>query len=95
MCCPKELPVEIIVEDQPSAEWHCKDRRKLLAESGNGVDIALIQIRTQLEGLWVYGLTGGMGDFVIYRDEERENRFVLLGGSTSHPVWRFFGVSFH
>ncbi|CAJ1417292.1 unnamed protein product [Effrenium voratum] len=74
----KELPVEIIVEDQPSAEWHCKDRRKLLAESGNGVDIALIQIRTQLEGLWVYGLTGGMGDFVIYRDEERENRFVLV-----------------
>ncbi|CAK9006648.1 unnamed protein product [Durusdinium trenchii] len=65
---PGDFPsplVVIPVPDQQNAEWHCKHRRGLLQESGRPVDIALIQLRVKLEGLWVYGVNGGMGDFAI------------------------------
>ena len=74
---PGDFPsplVVIPVPDQQNAEWHCKHRRGLLQESGRPVDIALIQLRVKLEGLWVYGVNGGMGDFAILPSPQQLQR---------------------
>lgn len=57
--------VQISVTDQQAAEHHLKHRRQILSQTGSPVDIALIQLNARLEGLWVYGANGGMGDFCI------------------------------
>ena len=48
---PNSTPlVHLTVTDQQAAEAHAKERRSLLAKSGNPLDIALIQVCVQLEG---------------------------------------------
>ena len=85
--------VHLRVQDQQAAEAHAKERRSLLQKSGNPLDIALIQVCVQLEGLWVYGLNGGMGDFtilsqnsdLIYVDRNRTEAARLYG--PTDPRW--------
>lgn len=69
--------VQISVTDQQAAEHHLKHRRQILSQTGSPVDIALVQLNARLEGLWVYGANGGMGDFCILASEKDS-----LGDST-------------
>ena len=76
---PGDFPsplVHICVTDQQTAEYYTKERRGMLARTGNPIDIALIQLHVRLEGLWVYGVNGGMGDFVIL--EAPDSQLILV-----------------
>eukprot|EP00438_Fugacium_kawagutii_P023672 Skav229464 [mRNA] locus=scaffold2591:20035:22176:- [translate_table: standard] len=70
--------VQISVTDQQAAENHMKHRRQVLSLSGNPIDIALVQLHARLEGLWVYGANGGMGDFYVFESPQPGSKLILV-----------------
>ena len=83
--------VQLCVTDQQAAEHHLKNRRQLLSQSGLPVDIALVQIYARLEGLWVYGANGGMGDFTIMAESQSSDSQLILVDRNRKEACRLCG----
>eukprot|EP00927_Polykrikos_kofoidii_P000683 TRINITY_DN10250_c0_g1_i6.p1 TRINITY_DN10250_c0_g1~~TRINITY_DN10250_c0_g1_i6.p1 ORF type:complete len:1616 (+),score=268.28 TRINITY_DN10250_c0_g1_i6:71-4849(+) len=90
----------VAVHSQEELEAAVRDRRMILGEASEPVDITLLQLEVQLVGLWVYGRNGGQGEFAIIPnpsqkaggggltmvDRDRKEAGILVGPGDSR--WR-------
>lgn len=82
------------VSGQEAFEQAAKDRRNVLGEAYEPLDLALVQLEAQLVGHWVYGRQGGEGDFAIldqpsgltFVDRNKRYAGVLVGPGDAR--WR-------
>lgn len=80
---------------QREVESWVKRRRRLLEENNEPLDVALLRLRAVMVGLWVYGVHGGHGEFVILA--AAPERLVLVDRASGEfgdlvgpddPAWR-------